>query len=317
MNKQKGTILITTLLLLAVVTIIAIGMAERQRIDIKRTSQLATAQQSYLYGKVAEIWAGQLLKKLPLDVTKLNNINILMQWPQKMPRVEIPGGFIDATLSDAEGEFYNLNNISEATYRQGFFNLLKVLLPDQNLESNRFLMMAIVSWILPLGKETDILSDQYYLSLSPPYRTAHKFFVSPSELRLIKGIDNNPKIYNLLIPYMIALPESTEININTASSIVLMAVGDGFSLNETQEIVQARAEKGGFKTVDEFLNLPIMTNHRISSDGLSIESRYFLLKTVVMLNNQQLITYTLLKRIKNQIKKTNDMQILWQVRGTL
>lgn len=310
--KEKGTILITTLLLLAVVTIIAIGMAERQQIDIKRTSQLLTAQQAYLYVKPAEIWAFQQLKALPINITPDTPQS---QWPEVMPNIDIPGGMISAILVDAQGAFYNLNNLSNAQNLLGFSNFLNNLAPDAKSENEKLFIAAIISWLTPSGQQTDTLSDQYYVGLHPPYRAAHRLFVSPSELRLVKGMTT--KSYSLLIPYLIALPEQTPVNINTASPTVLTSIGQGFSQSDAQVIADLRQQKGGFKKVGDFLTLPIMQNRNLSTQSYSIESNYFLLKTNILLNHQSLTVYTLFKRTKNESKKTNNIKILWQTRETL
>ncbi len=309
-KREAGTILITTLLLLAVVTVIAVGMAERGEIDIKRTSQLLTAQQAYFYVKPAEIWAAQLLQSLPLTITKET---ALLQWPQIMPALSITGGVVNATLYDAQGEFYNLNNLSDPNAQSGFSMLLKTFLPVEEMKNEKFLLAAMVSWIAPSGQETDTLSDQYYLGLNPPYRAAHHLFVSPSELRLVKGI--TAKSYSLLMPHLIALPERTPVNINTANQAVFTS--SGFSANDANFLIAIRQGKGGFKNLTDFTGLPMMQNRNLSGQNFTIDSTYFLLKTTVRLNQQYLTVYTLFKRTKNTSKKSNDIKILWQTRGTL
>lgn len=304
LSKQSGTILISTLLLLAVVTIIAVSMAERQRIDIKRTAKLLASSQAEIYVKPAEIWAITHLKKNPLGKT----------WPHEMPTFIIPEGAVNAVLYDAEGQFYNLNNVSELSSRQGFVHLLKLLLPDQSTENNKLLINAIVSWIQPLGKETDILSDQYYLNATPPYQSAHRFFVSPSELRLVKGVSQS--IYSSLSPVMIALPEITKININTASPLLLTSLGKGLSIEEANSIVAKRNEKGGFNNVSDFFAIPAVQNQQLSASEVSLESNYFLLKTTVQLNTQTLTFFSLFK-IKKLSPSTNSVDLLWQTRETL
>jgi len=309
-KNEAGTILITTLLLLAVVMVIAVGMAERGQIDIKRTSQLLTAQQAYAYVMPTEIWAFQTLRILPLTITKDTP---LFQWPQIMPALPIPGGVVNAALYDAQGQLYNLNNLKNTQYQPGFSDFMNTLVPDEKTGDTKFLMAAILSWLSPLGQETDILSDQYYLGLHPPYRAAHRLFVSSSELRLVKGI--TPKAYSVLTPYLIALPEITPVNVNTASQAVLSA--NGFSLSDADSIIAIRQGKGGFKSQSDFSGLPMMQNRHLSAQNYSIESTYFLLKSNILLNRQELTVYTLLKRTKNDLKKTNDIKILWQTRGTL
>jgi type II secretory pathway component PulK len=120
---------------------------------------------------------------------------------------------------------------------------------------------------------------------------------------------------------MIALPAaeaaSTPINVNSATAVVLTGSGQGFSLNDAQAIAAYRQAQGGFRSLNNFLTLPILKNRTISTQNFSIDSNFFLLKTLVSLNNQQLTVYTLFERTKNYGLKTNDIKLLWQLRGTL
>jgi general secretion pathway protein K len=234
-----------------------------------------------------------------------------------MPPFTLPEGAqgeVNAFLYDAEGQFYNLNNLSALANRQGFYHLLMLLLPEQTPENNKLLLNAIVSWMQPLGQETDILSDQYYLTATPPYRAAHRFMASPSELRLIKGVEQN--IYATLIPAMIALPETTRTNVNTASALVLTSLGTGFSLEEANSIISKRAENGEFKRKEDFFAIPIAQQKGLSADDISLESRYFLLKTMVEYNTQTLTFFSLLKRTSSP-SSTYKIDLLWQMRETL
>jgi general secretion pathway protein K len=305
--KQSGTILVSTLLLLAVVTILIVGITERQYIDIKRTASVLAASQAEAFAEHAEIWATTLLSAPFSDQI----------WPKVMPSLALSEGAkgeVNAFLYDAEGQFYNLNNLSELSNRQGFYQLLMLLLPDQTPENNKLLLNAIVSWIQPLGQETDILSDQYYLAATPPYRAAHRFMASPSELRLVKGVEQN--IYSALAPAMIALPETTRVNINTASALVLTSLGTGFSLEEANTIISKRAENGEFKRKEDFFAIPIAQQKGLSADDINLESRYFLLKTSVEYDSQTLTFFSLLKRTSSS-PSTYKVERLWQMRETL
>lgn len=290
-KKESGTILITTLLLLAVVTIIAVGMAERSQIDIHRTEQILTAEQAYLAVKPAEIWAYENLRLIPVTAS----------FPKIMPTIKIAGSTVSAILYDAQGEFYNLNNLSDPNQLMGFYTLLKSLNLNSEIQNQKALATAITSWISPLGKQTDTISDQYYLRLHPPYRAAHRLFVSPSELRLIKNI--NSQSYSLLIPYLIALPEITPININTATPI-LLTMG-GLSINDANAVVVLRQQKGGFKTLNDFTGLPVMQKYSSSDQNYSITSSYYLLKTIVSLHHQELVVYSLFKKANNLNPNSN------------
>jgi type II secretory pathway component PulK len=67
--------------------------------------------------------------------------------------------------------------------------------------------------------------DDYYVGMVPPYRAANAPIKSLSELRLIRGLNNEPQKLDLLMQHLTALPEQTVINVNTASREILVALG--------------------------------------------------------------------------------------------
>ncbi|MCM8774744.1 MAG: general secretion pathway protein GspK [Candidatus Omnitrophica bacterium] len=78
----------------------------------------------------------------------------------------------------------------------------------------------------------------YYKSRKPPYIPKNADFNSLEELLLVRGV--SPEIYRKVLPYL-TLDSSGKININTASRVVLEAVG--FSESLTSKIWRYRAGK--------------------------------------------------------------------------
>lgn len=60
--------------------------------------------------------------------------------------------------------------------------------------------------------------------------------------------------YQKLEPYITCLPASAQLNVNTASAMVLASLDSEFSLADAQQVVAARGEEG-FASVDDFWNL--------------------------------------------------------------
>jgi len=268
---------VSTLLILAVVTLIVIHLTQRQRIDIRRTTKLLYSTQASAYVSRSEIWANALL----------NSSFYESEWPQKMPLMTFPEGNMEAYLYDAQSQFYNINNLSITDNHAGFEHLLKILLPSQNPQTIQQLTKAIINYGL---------------------------FVSPSELRLMKDV--TLKNYRAMIPVMISLPEVTKININAASALILTTLGNGLSPEEAKAILDKRAELGGFKKMGDFFAIPQTQNHKISSREISLDSQYFLLKTIIHVNTQTMTFFTLLKKSSTPPAPTT-IERLWQTRETL
>jgi general secretion pathway protein K len=160
----------------------------------------------------------------------------------------------------------------------------------------------------------------YYQSQEHPYYSASTMMVSPTELRLLKDIDN--RIYQKLLPFVSTLPIAengkpidTAININTASEDMFKAIG--FSESAAKNIINARdskkkPDKKAFTSLKEFLDLedvksvipatpdPSQAN-AVSTDNLTIKSNFFLLQGVVKINNAQLFINSILYRKNGKV----------------
>jgi len=129
-----------------------------------------------------------------------------------------------------------------------------------SLDLDPFLADVVIDWVDSDNNTTGTTGaeDQFYGSLSTPYRSANRQFSSLSELINLRGF--NPVIVNTLAPYVTAIPlssesEYTRINVNTASSRVLGALSDEVFVSEEQYLafLEYRAQNP-FESVAEFIN---------------------------------------------------------------
>ena len=269
-KRQKGVALVTALMVVSVAAVAAVAFTTRLQIDIRRTSNVLDGDQALLYALGAEAWAAQILSRDRAD----NNIDSLNEdWALLPPPFAVEGGTVSARIEDLQGRF-NLNNLMAeegSTDGAGPEELRRLL---EALELETGLVDAIADWIdtdvdvrLPDGAE-----DDEYLTYEPPYRTGNAPMRSPSELRLVKGV--TPETYEKLVPYVVALPETTQINVNTARAMVLMAVAEGISETNAEDIVSDRDETS-FQTVDDFLQHPALNGLKVSTSPISVSSEWF------------------------------------------
>ncbi len=160
----------------------------------------------------------------------------------------------------------------------------------------------------------------HYQSLQHPYYSASTMMVSPTELRLLKDMDD--KVYQKLLPLVATLPiaergrpVSTAININTASEEVFKAIG--FSESAAKNIIKERdskekPDKKAFSSLQEFLELEDVKNAipanpdpnnppAVSKDNLTVKSDFFLLQGTVKINNAQLYINSILYRKNGKV----------------
>ncbi len=269
--KQRGIALVTALLVVAIATVAAVAMASRQQLDIRRTGSLLHAEQAWAYVLGAENWAIVVLRRDREDST----IDTLDEdWSTQPPVSFVEGGSIYGRLIDLQGRF-NVNNLviggepneeSVDYYKR----LLKLLDLDEELAD------ALVDWIdddintrFPDGAE-----DESYLLLDTPYRVANRPLADISELRLVKGY--TAEVVARLQPYLVALPGSTPINVNTADAMVLAALADDLDESDGEALIEARGEDG-FDTVDSFKQEPTLNAKEIDNSLMSVSTDWFLM----------------------------------------
>ncbi len=137
---------------------------------------------------------------------------------------------------------------------------------------------AVLDW-LDADSETrfpDGAEDAYYANLEPPYRAANRPFVDPSELLLVRGV--TPAIYARLRPFVVVLEGGAALNLNTASTTVLMSLAPGIDRATADLIVKARAAQP-FQTPSALANSPALAGRPLSELGLSTASANFELTT--------------------------------------
>lgn len=293
LKKARGAALLTALFIMTLVAIVAVAMSTRLQLDIYRTRLIITQDKLYLTSEVVLFWAIEELSTKKNEFTKANKQGVVLQFPAKMRNLADPIQ-VTGVLYDLQSRF-NLNNLLEKKYTVSFLKLLSTLLPDLQDKEQLQLVRAIQHWLLPfnlaLGKDE---YTSYYLGQKPPYYPAHQLLASTSELRLIKMV--NAPLYQTLQPFIIALPELTPININTAPLKVMMSLGNGLNQAQANELIAMRKEEGikDLKEVAELINkmnLPLAQ--------ITIDSRYFLSAATVSSDEYKLVVYTLLKRTRD------------------
>lgn len=194
MENQKGTAVVTALLMVVIAAAIGVSLITFERINLMRTQQIITARQKYYYTQGSLYWAKSVLKK-PIPENQ--------EWPMVLPTTAIAqgAGRVQAQIID----FSALPNVNSLTDGQATTEITNALLAIEgvNEEQVQRILGALQSWVAP---QSSLEYDEYYLSLSPSYRAAHQPMVSVSELRLLSGM--TPEIYDVLRTQISAFPKA-------------------------------------------------------------------------------------------------------------
>ena len=79
-----------------------------------------------------------------------------------------------------------------------------------------------------------------------------------------------------LQPYLVALPEPTPINVNTADALLLAALDAKLGVSDGEALVEGRGEDG-YDTVESFKDEPAMNAIQVVDALLDVKTRWFLM----------------------------------------
>jgi general secretion pathway protein K len=224
-------------------------------------------------------------------------------WSTKVPPTKVEEGEIAGAITD-EGGKWNLNNIvRDGKVSESDIAIFRRLL--QSLQIPVTLAAALADWIDPDGEVTPGgAEDAYYLTLSPPYRTAGQPLSDVDELLRVRGFD--PELVERLRPYVTALPRYNPVNLNTASAQVLSALLPRLSMSEIRQLIELR-DRIPFRNVGD-LRLNV-TRPELTADvsALDTRSNFFTVRVHARYGRAGSVTEALLERQPNDWPR-----ILWQ-----
>ncbi len=289
-QSQHGVALLTILVMVALATILAATIAKRQSNTAENTGYLMRQDQSLLYAKSAEAFFSELLIQ---DSDNGSSIDHLQEnWAKPMPPFPVEDGAVSGRLLDESGKF-NLNNlvksdgkVDEAANRWFEKLLQRVGLPAE-------LSQAVIDWQDSDDETTGAMGAEsnYYQGLNPPYLASNTMFHSVDELKLVKGFEG--KNYDLIKPYVTALPEQTKVNMNTASALLLASIDPRVDVNALDQELKAKLSNlTYFNNVDDLWKLNAFSGIEDQAKNdvaglLDSKSNYFTAQIEVVLSERK------------------------------
>lgn len=316
-SKQRGTVLIMALLIVAVVAGLSIKFASDYQLGLTRAENRWHGLQARAYLSGVEGLAISFLKEDDPTVDYFGE-----GWDTEVP-YEIDGGWLSGSLSDASSQL-NLNSLgtqlnaempannperySEAQRR--FIRLLQCF-PDLAITQDDAvaILEAIVDWMDPDDSDSGFGGAEsfFYQSIDPPYLAANGPFMSMDELRLVRYM--TPPLMAQLRIYVNVLPTLEPLNINTMPPLLLRVMNASNTLeplneSDAQQLLQSPPQDGFYATVEDFKSNWDSTvgNGTLNTEGLATNTSYFMLRTQVSLVNQQRVMRSLLHRNGPEIR---------------
>ena len=237
MKGDRGTILITSLWILAILSIFAMGIGFRISIEARLAKYGIDGVRALYLSRAGMYKAMELMSKKPAGLPdSIRQCGITLQNDDK-PEHTLQGMFVNIKLGDGsftvahdknpgisdEERRINLNTNSYGTTDEE--TVLVNLLDSLNLQSladastiaaNKDIAHAIVMW---RTNKDDPTEDNYYESLG--YKRKRADFAAIDELAMVRGVTS--QVFDMIKDYVTVYGE--KININTASDKVLLAIG--------------------------------------------------------------------------------------------
>jgi general secretion pathway protein K len=279
-THRRGSALLSALFIMTLVAIATTALMLQLNHNIEQARLIISTNQFHQDATALRYWAMSTLSNPKYsDVSHKPGTATLTS--QNIPLPKIQGVHLSAEIIDLHARF-NINNLKKNNHHSSakttFYRLSKNLLEDSTGRDAYRVTQTLTQWI-----------NNTKSGASHP-------MVSLSEMHQVHGI--TPKTYQALEPYLTALPPHTQVNINTASDMLLTAMAQGADTKQAiQELIKARGEKGisspqAVRGILKKMSIPI--------DDVCTDSDYFLSVGYAHSTTQNLTVYSLLRRIKEK-----------------
>lgn len=306
-DRIKGSALLTALFIMTLIVIVTMGITVR----VSQKLSLMQSKQRYHDAERIEdfflFWAMDKLNrpKIPDFEKPLQPNSSLMQGICQPFQCKV-------VLRDAQASF-NVNSIVKAESLLQFRRFLAR--PPINLPATEqsLLLQALYYWLSPFqifrGQDA---ANALYMKENPPYQAAHQSLSSITELKLIHSIPID--LYNKMLPYIVALPEPTPINIFSAPKIWLKTLSPRIADSDIEEIYATRGVENRAKIPALFERLK---KANVSKDLYTTESTYFILETTLHYQDTVYRKYAILRRVKRNSRMLYQVSLIFMQRSGL
>lgn len=309
-HSQRGVAVIMALLLTTLAITIVASLFWQQQVQVRliENQRLQLQKQWILRGALD--WASLILR----EDAKYSSVDTLDE-PWSVPLAEtrldqyveddktdsdIADTSLEGSISDAQARFNLTNLCPNGTIAPAavatFERLLSLLHIDPALAQSTAKLMTLnaptTAPSSPLNTSVpQSIIESAQLQKQNPNTPQTMGYTQMEDMLAVPGW--SPALLDKLKPYVIFLPRSTTININTASAEVIAALLS-LSLADANTLVASRKTASFRDLADASSRLP--NNTFISANNTSISSNYFLVNGKVRMNRARLDMQTLIER---------------------
>jgi general secretion pathway protein K len=286
-GNQKGLALLLTLLITAVLTTVVVEFNYDANVNVDIAENYKNKLKASYLAK-SGIKFAKLFLSANIDEYLGEDADDMEMLLHGQP-IPLGDGFITINMDSEEGKI-NLNKllVSDVT-KKSFSILLNDIGADVSVYS------SLVDW---LDSDDDVsdyggAESNYYETLPSPYPCKNGQMESISELKLVKGIDDN--LYNEL-KKSCTIYSAGLININTAPKEVLLSLSEDLEEYDVNRIIEKREEEE-FEGINELEYLGNIYNEIKGS--ITTEDKNYKIVSVGVVDE---ISY----KITNYVEKGNN-----------
>lgn len=300
-RRQRGAVLVFAMVVLMLVASLAVTMASQLELSARQGGNRLHGGQARAYLMGAESLGMAVLAR---DSRTSSGVDHLGEdWARTVPEFPVEGGWVRASLEDAQGRLnvnamaHKVRNNSAAAGEAARFTpaqrrFIRLLQTSEELGLSLpeaiAIAEAVIDWLDSDDEVTGFggAEQDFYLRQQQPYRAANALLVDASELRLVRYI--TPEIFQYLRRFVVALPETVALNINSAPVPVLQSINQQHELlpmerYAAQRLAAWRDDGKPFASLDRFLQSEHIATLAVgkvgvSSAGLAVNSDYFVLR---------------------------------------
>jgi general secretion pathway protein K len=264
-QNERGTVLLTTLLIMTVMAAITVALMDDIRLAVKRTINVQAYAQADWQVSGAEDFITAFLTN---DFRSLPPIGQAALFQSKTPLVlPTPDGVITLKLKDAS-HCFNLNSVVDASGKgdQNAMNEFSELAKLLGLPQNQATVLSniLVDWqdMNQQQSPNGGAEDGTYLRKIPAYRTPDTAMRGPEEMRALHGMDED--LWQLFKPFVCTgdVGERTSVNVNSLSPERLLILATALSGEKSARDVLPAAEAAlrdrpaeGYASKDQLLEV--------------------------------------------------------------
>jgi len=293
-KRQRGAALLLAMIIVTLIATMAAGMVWQQWRAIQvETAERARAQSAWILSGALD-WAGLILKEdARPSAPHVDHLGEIWATPLAEARLSTflaadkdntedgPEAFLSGSITDAQSRFNLRNLIRDGKVWQPNLEVLQRLCENVNVAASvaETIANGLRDAFTPAGRPG--------APADPPLR--------PERISQLTWLGVDAQALQRLEPYIVLLPQTTLVNINTASREVIAAAIPGLNVGDAERLVQYRQRTPFKKQQDIQDQLP----GRKAEDLAAVvgwESNYFEVRGRLRLADRVLEQRSLIER---------------------